>query len=503
MPRPWEPRSLGTALVGLSFLRRAAVFGHLGLVGHAATAAAVVAALDDGGASNAASAPWVGTVTAALGLFALGWVAETAVGETSGCAVRDLIIRIGHGEIGSGVVYSPASEGEPGQGAAAVPPLFALLATAAFVPAVLVTSGALGRTDPWLAVAAGGVTVAAAVLSRFLASRRPLLAGAWSFLGVWLTAGLALATWAGPWPAVAGSAAVVVAVVAVGSGLRRPSMIWLGWVASAAVASAGAWAAGVSGDEFALVLFSWASAAAVGGLALDDVMCGRRRPGEWVRRAELRPGVVLGLAVAPFAFLPVYGLGRTASGWWSLAAAGVAFVVAAQLRRGGLSALGWVLVSVAYLILAPWDPITLPWTVVPVVAVLLAAAELAHRVVPTPPSLDVPPRPDLPPPPGPSPQARALAPVEIRWDLPPFVVAHGLAALALVAALANGWVPATWIATGAIGLFVAGRLRAWPWAAGGVALVLVGAGVAGPGWLTLALGRHLGERRGRCDPFEG
>ena len=331
------------------------------------------------------------------------------------------------------------------------------------------------------------MTVAAALVARFLPERRPLLADAWSFLGVWLTAALALATWASPWPAVTGSAAVVVAVIAVGPALRRPSMIWLGWVASAAVALAGAWAVGVSAEHLTLVLFTWASAATVGGLAADDAMCGRRTPGEWVRKPELRPGVALGLVVAPFAFLPVYGLGRTTFGWWSLVAAGVAFVVAVQLRRGGLSVLGWALASVAYLALAPWSPVTLPWTVVPAVAVLLAAAELAHRFVRTPPSPDAPPRPDLPSPPGVRSRPRALAPVETRWDLPPFVVAHGVAVLALVAALANGWVPATWIATGALGLVVAGRLRAWPWAAGGVALILVGAGVAGPAWLTLAL----------------
>lgn len=482
--------ALGLVLVASSLVRRAPAFGHLGLAGLTVGAVSVVVAFGAAAEAAGPTAPWTGPVAASLGLAALGWGVVTAIGETRGCSVRDLIVRLLAGEVERATEYAPATEGDDAQSGAVVAPALALISTVAFVASALGASGLLERSDPWLAVAASGVTLTAAVVARFVAGSRRLLAATWSVLGVWLTAALALLAWSDPWSAAVGSAVVVVAVVAVGPVQRRPSMVWSGWLASAAVALALGRVVGLAADDLLLVLFGWASVAMVGGLAVDDALSGRRRPGEWVRRAELRPGVALGLVVAPLAFLPVFARTPGTFGWWSSAAAIVAFVVAAQLRRGAVSLVGWGLAVVAYLALAPWVPLTIPWTIVPVVAILLVVADMVARFTPTPPAptevvVAEAVRPDLPAPPGASSGAAGLSSTEARWDLPPFLVAHAAAALALLAALPQGWVPATWIATGAIGLIVAARLRAWWWAAGGVAVALVGLGGAGPAWLTL------------------
>ena len=66
-----------------------------------------------------------------------------------------------------------------------------------------------------------------------------------------------------------------------------------------------------------------------------------------------------------------------------------------------------------------------------------------------------------------------------------------MAVVGLVAAVAHGWIPATWCGTGALAFVVAARRRASAgaaaWAVGGTGLVLVGAAVAGWGPLALAL----------------
>jgi len=480
--------ALGTLLVAIAAARRAEVAGHVGLVGHLIASGGLVLAVADTVRRTGSDGPWTATSTAALGVFALGWAVTTGVGEVRGCSVRDLLVRLFTNDPFETREFSPVTESSGRQAGAGLPPALALISTALLVPALLSTTGVLDRSDPWLAVTAGGVTIVAALAARFLADARRQLAWVWSVLGVWLTVVVAVAASPGRWAAVAASAAVILVVVAVGRVLRRLSMDWLAWMASAAVVVQTAHALGLANGSLHLALFGWASAALIGALAVDDVRSGRRRPGEWVRQPELGPGAVLGCIVAPLALLPIYGRAPSTYGWWSLLAAAVAFVVALQLRRGQISAIAWALVAVAYAALAPWDPMLLPWTIVPAVAVLLAAAELANRFVPTPPPLPVPLRPDLPAPPiGGSARQPSLAPDLARWDLPPFLVAHAVAAVALVTALDHGWVPATWIATGALGLMVAARLRAWLWAAGGTLLILVGAGVAGPAWLTLAL----------------
>jgi hypothetical protein len=489
---------LATVLVIAATTRRTAVMGHLGLVGHLGAASGLALAMSEAGRRLGAEDPWTTGSTVALGLFTLGWLVTTGVGETWGCAVRDLIIRFFNATANVVVEVSPADEGSGRQLGAVLPPALALLASTALVPVALVTTNALDRSDRWLAVAACFVPLAAAVAARFLAGVRIQLARVWSVLGVWITVVAACAAsnvrWSpvapspARWAPVAGVVAIIVIVVAVGKALRRPWMCWLAWTASAAAVVQTAHALVMADRSLHMVLFGWAAVTLIGTLALDDVLSGPRRPGQWVRQSELQPGAVLGAIVAPLAFAPIYDRTASVYGWWSLVAAAVALVVANQLHRGLISGISWALGAVAYAALVPWEPMTLPWTFVPAVAVLLVAAELANRFLPAPAPRTAPMRPDLPAPPG---EAAArppgLDPNQARWDLPPFLVAHAVAAVALVAALDQGWIPATWIATGALGLLVSARLRTWVWAACGTLLILVGAAVAGPAWLTLAL----------------
>ena len=102
----------------------------------------------------------------------------------------------------------------------------------------------------------------------------------------------------------------------------------------------------------------------------------------------------------------------------------------------------------------------------PIAAVLLLAAEVAHDLT----------RPDE--------QTRLVQ----RWDLPPFAVSQVALVSALGLSAVVGWLPATWWAVAGLWAVVGLRTRVASWALPAVPVALVAAAVAGPGWLTLGLG---------------
>ena len=357
------------------------------------------------------------------------------------------------------------------------------LLSCAFVPAsVLAATGALAWTSTWSSITSAAVALVAAVVARLVVGPRPRAAALLAHESLWLAvvftvvaAPVSNGSW---WAVSAGAAMVAALVVVVGRDLRAVYMGWVAWPATAVATLGAAHELGVAGGSLHLVLFVWGAAALIGGLAVDDWWSGRRPSGALVRRRSLVPPVLLGALAAPVALIPVYAEEPSVYGWWSLAAAAVVFVVAVQVHWGLLSAVGWGLTAVAYGALAPWTPVEQPWTLVPLVAVLVGVAEVFTHL-PAPPALA-----------QPEAGAPAVAPWPRwlqRWDTAPFLVAHLVAFVALGAALHYGWVPATWCGTGAVALVVAARMRAWPWAVAGDALILGGALAAGPGWLALAL----------------
>ncbi len=486
--------AMGTALVAAVSVGRGATRGHVGVVGHLVALAGFLAALAD--AETHAHAAWTATTTGALALVAAGWAVTTAVGEIHGCAVRDLFVRLGHGgrSAGEGGAVggwetSPAREGEGGQWGAAVPPAALLVSSTFLAAAVLVATGILVPPTAWLSVVAAAVATLAVAGARLVAPSRIIPVRVWSLGGLALVLVGALGSIAPGWSAAVGPALVVVAVVACTPAVRRTWMVWVAWIASGVVAVATARAQGLSDHWLYLVLFVWAAVALLGSLALDDVLCGRRQAGQGIRRSELAPGFWLGVVVAPLSLAPVYTEVPSTFGWWSLAGAGVAMIAAVLTRIGAVSTVTWALACVAYGALAPWHPVTLPWSLVPAVVALLVIAEVATRV---------PPRhwpagagllgestsgPGVEPPVPAARRSWAL----YGWDLPPFGVAHATALVALGAAVVYGWVPATFGATGLLSAAVAIRLRARPWLAAGIVLLDVGAAACAPGWRTLAL----------------
>ena len=164
----------------------------------------------------------------------------------------------------------------------------------------------------------------------------------------------------------------------------------------------------------------------------------------------------------------------------------IVLVVAWQVRWGGLSAVSLTLATVAYGALAPWHPLEVPWTFVPVVAAMVVLAEVLWTFWPPtagtrgrPPDTDpadaapgdAPPSHALPGPPStrPTPHVR-------RTDHP--VVADPLGRrpprrgpcrrdgrCARIAGV-NGWIPATWCATGAVAIALDARRRTGAWASG-------------------------------------
>jgi hypothetical protein len=75
----------------------------------------------------------------------------------------------------------------------------------------------------------------------------------------------------------------------------------------------------------------------------------------------------------------------------------------------------------------------------------------------------------------------------VRWDLPSFVVAHGVAGLALAAAADTDTVVITDSLVALVALAVAVVLKRWPWAAAAAVLMLLVGVDAGSGWLALVL----------------
>ncbi len=140
---------------------------------------------------------------------------------------------------------------------------------------------------------------------------------------------------------------------------------------------------------------------------------------------------------------------------------------AALLRAWAGAALGVVLAWAGAMQLRGEDIVQAQWIDVLLAVLLLATAEASQRLV-----------------------------LDRRWwvraDWPLLALAHVTALLALVGAGTGSSLSLTYVAVGLVAIAFAARIRArvpeaTSYAVLGTALVLVGAGSAGPGWLALAL----------------
>lgn len=351
-----------------------------------------------------------------------------------------------------------------------LPAFIAILGAVGVVVAALDASDLAGPREYWTAAAVSAIAVLATAVVRVVrwshASGRVLL---------WQTALLAVVA-ALPaafgslsdqrlgderaWQLLIGLGGVLGAVVLTAA--PRPSAFrWIGWSSAGALVPLVARQAQIA-DRWIDVM-----AAGVGAVALVAVsVVDRRRRPPGVHPLTGSPGLVPPAVVATLLLL-VGGAWMctdrdpTVLGWSLVGLAAAAFAIAGAARVGSLTSVGYLLATLGLVLLATWEPIEHPWSLVPVVVVLLSVAWVAHR----------------------RPEHRPL----YRWDMPAFVVAHVVAVGALAATVEHGSVPATTLALSAVAFAVAAVLRKLPWLAAGAVLAVVGAAAAGPGWLSAAL----------------
>jgi hypothetical protein len=330
-------------------------------------------------------------------------------------------------------------------------------------------SGLTAGRRSWNGVVVAAVGVLGAILARSLVHRAwrtpsgvlvaPTAAVAAFFA---TTVGISVAA-PDPWPTIEALLAPVAATLLLGGELRRPAMTWIAWIASAALAVLLSERAGVLPRDLWIATFGWGAALLVGGLAVDDLRAGRRRPGETIRATWLQPPVALAALAIPASLAFAF---RGSPGWyagWSLVAAALYLAVAAHLRAGAIASVPAALATVAYAVHLPGaSPMNRPWLFVPYVAGLAAIAI----------AIDARGRTDDP---------------WLRWDLGLIVAAHGVAVTALSLAIRADRVAPTWAAFGTLAIAYAVARRRVEWAAAGAVLLVVAAADAGPGWLALAL----------------
>jgi hypothetical protein len=447
--------AVGLALVGVATAWRSPTAGHLAAIGHLAGL----------GALALAGFPRPGLAgTVVLAAWVAAWLVATVAAELGAAPLIDLLARVA----GERTWLARAARALPAvMVVAGLPPLVVMSADLAGL-----LEGGPGRFGVALALLA----LAQGAVARPLRARRPL-ADVLALAGSMVSAAAVALALADPCSLIASLASAIGVVVVLGPELRRPPMTWWAWTLTAPLALLLADRAGVAGDGLRAVLGGWGALLLLGGLFLDDLLAGRRKPGQWLRLRWLDAPAVLGAlgsaaAIASAAVEPPAVLAA-----WCLAGAACSLVVAMQLRAGAASSLSWELLTTALVLLRPFHEPTRPWLGVLWAAMLVGASWLLER------------------------RERATDPW-LRWDLPPLVVAHAvaLAAIGQAIVMAGAGAPGAPVPAGArmqlaltasgaglLACAVAAWRRGWPWAFAGVALTLGGAWLAGPGWLALAL----------------
>ncbi len=423
---------------------------HLATIGHVAGLAALAAPTWPGWA-----AAWV--VAAAT----VGWVATTIVDERRE-AVHLAAIRSG-AERGSEI--ADVTPRDIVGFADHVAPLTSLVGLWATVFVTFDVAGWVAHDDPWAAAVSGAVALLAAGIVRVVVWRRarPVVLASATLLVATIAAvvaTVAVASDRGNWSPVV-CLALGLAAVGVTAAPRPLGFVWTAWVGGAALSVLLADRLGLDRDWSDIALAGWGAAALLGGLAVHRHRNGPYSTGMFTTERLLAAPIVLGAAA--FVVGGSLGLGDggdLAVGATAAGMSAVVLAVALLLPLGAIAAIAQALATVAYVLLAPWEPSERPWTFAPLVVLLLLVA-LATR--------------------------RSGEWTPARWDLPAFLVAHGVAGLALMLAVDNDTLVPTYALFGGVALAIAVVLRRWEWAAAAAALVLVAGIDAGHGWLALVL----------------
>ena len=387
----------------------------------------------------------------AMGLASVGWAATAAFDASRRSPVGDLL-----GRRSSRLRLLPA----------------ALAALGIPMTAVSALDAAGVASPTWVTVVLAATALGYAMSVRAFLRSGPI--GAMLVWGAFLAGLLAVAAGAAEGSATALGLAALIAAVAILPTAGRPSiMLWTAWAAVAPLVGVALaeWSAPFASAQETVQASS--VLIAVGGAMLVGACAWDLRLGPWVarwqpRRANLHPPVVLGAGELVVGGLLALGSASDATrGWLLLVAAGVLLATGLLARLGILGGAGVVVAWFAALLVAGPVTTTTAWVAVVVAAVLLGAAEIAHRLI----------------------ADRAWW---SRWDVPLLISAGVVAVTALAAASGSSAAPVITVLVGVEMLGVAWRLRSSPgpaWGLGtlGSALVLAGAAQAGGLWLAAAL----------------
>ena len=222
-----------------------------------------------------------------------------------------------------------------------------------------------------------------------------------------------------PWPSLYSASSAIGVGMIVGPEMRRPWFLWFTWLMTVVVVIRAAELAGLSGDSLHLPALAWGAIMLLGGLSYDDIRSGRRQPGVGLRTPWLRPPVVIGSILVPVGLALAVAANPNSYGWWALGA-GVGYLALATLSRIGLiSGLAYLLIAVGVTATSPWSLVDDPWLFVWLAAPLLAISWVSEK------------------------WQTAGESALLRWDLPPLVVAHAIAGVALAVAWQSGGLSST------------------------------------------------------------
>ncbi|MDF1597218.1 MAG: hypothetical protein P1T08_14155 [Acidimicrobiia bacterium] len=433
----WAPVVLaigGVAAVGWSSTVRSS--GHIGAIGHLAGVAALGWRTDG----------W--WLVAVLGAITGGAVWSIVVGERSAegrlFGLLSRVVGVERSSVGAGLTLVAAS---------LIPMWF-----------ISILSASVEDSARWVAVVAAGWGLTAAAGSRLLGDRPhlgPIVAWSafvWSVLGASAALGSRL-------PEMITLSLLAATIVAIETNLRHPLMTWTGWAATGGLALSVARHSGVADADLHRVLLIWGSVMVLAALTVRRQQAPYGSDRKLIDRLDVLPAVSLG-AVGALIGTGVELVRPPDVMWpWIIGAALVAGAASALAAMGALSGLGWALLTAgvwsgAYEL--DWLTGDRVWPAAVWAGLLCASAAGLTRFL------------------------SGVAWWK-RWDLPPFVVAHGAAAAAIAAAVWFDDIPLTWAAFGVLATTVAVGLRRWIWTFGAATLFIGAAWVAGDGWLTLAL----------------
>lgn len=412
--------------------------GHLAAIGHVLSTVA------------AASLFMGGPVAPVLGAWTAGWIVSVAADELDGNSLTRLLTRV---------------LGRESDGSAPIRWLVPILVVVSIPPTLLTTADLwieFGEHRSWTGVLVGSVGLVYAASASWLVRTRPLLKSlAWGAL-VTSVIGVSVAP-PDAWPTIYAAAVVIAVALLISRNLDQTWFFWFAWVMTVAVALLVSSQLGVGGESLHLVSLAWGGVMLVGGLVLDDTRSGRRRVREGLRTGWLRYPVILGGLVLPASLGPAFVGASGSFGWWALGASAVYFGVAWLTRVGAVSGPAYALASLGLALVIPWSITRDPWLLVFLAAPMIAVSSLRRS------------------------RRETIVGAWLRWDLPPLLVAHGVAAVGLTFAIANEVLPPAALAFGTLSVATGLLRRGRAWVEAGNLMVLAAAGAAGVGWLALAL----------------